>query len=143
MQSLRDCPSVTAFALFGKGQLLLDLEAGGARGSSGLRLSAADRDAVLSLGDDNVSSFGDHAQLTRLQMKFDPLTRARRQMDALKATQRAKGSTRTVGKFQVQLRDLVSSERPSVGDRDGDVQRLARIELCLRHRQGPILKLCI
>src|SRR6202044_2479536 len=109
----------------------------------GTRLTAADRDGVLTLGDDDVSCFGDHAQITGLQVKFDLLTGVRRQMDALKATQRPNRSARNVRKFQVELDDFVPRDRAAVGYRNGDIQRIAGIDWRLRYSHRVILELRI
>ena len=70
----------------------------------------------MTLGDNNVSAVGDHAQIARLQAELNCLAGGGRQMDALKTAQRANGCTRKVGKFEVQLDDLIALARPGVGD---------------------------
>src|SRR5690348_8080230 len=70
-------------SLFGQHDLSIDPEVAADRGCFGARLPTANRRCIVSLRDDNVPTVRDHAQIARLEVKRNLLTRPRREMKAL------------------------------------------------------------
>src|SRR6185312_12913146 len=107
---------------------------------AGARLSATDGDRVGPLRDDDVAFFGHHAHVPTPQMETNGLARARREVYALKPAQCPQGCAVNVGKFQIQLDDLITGHFASIGDAYRRIEGLARHERRLGQGQVAVFE---
>jgi len=63
---------------------------------------------------DDVSQIGDHAEVTRAQLKVDLLARSRLEMNALKSAKGPAGRAGDIGEPQVEFDDFISGDFSSV-----------------------------
>src|SRR5580658_9845539 len=73
--------------LFGQCILAVNVEVACRNGRCCLGLTSADADRVITLRNDRIAIFRDHAQIARLQVEMNLLACARFEMDALKTAQ--------------------------------------------------------
>ena len=80
----------------------------GNTGRSGIWLTTADADAVVSAGDDGMAVLGHHAQAAVLQLEVNLLACARIEMNALESAESDLGRTRDQWELQIKLHDLIA-----------------------------------
>src|ERR1700757_1208787 len=61
-------------------------------------------------------------------------------MNALKSAKCADGRAGNIGKLQIELHDFVSRDLAGIRNRNGGIQRAARIERCLRQSEIAVLE---
>src|SRR5678816_2249638 len=87
------------------------------RRCSGIGLSSADRNRILSIGDHRFTCLGHHAQVAFFQFEANLLRFSGLQMNTLECTQRTQRSSGNVWEAEINLRHFVSFTLASVCER--------------------------
>src|SRR5215469_16143691 len=97
-------------ALFWQCILAFNVETAADNRRSSVRLTAADADCVIALGDDRIAVFGHHFQIARLQIEVNCLARAGIEMDTLKTSQGDERRSFDLRELEIELDNLISRE---------------------------------
>src|SRR5580658_5336675 len=115
---IEDSDMNTSPLLFGQCILAVNVEVASRNRRCCLGLTSADADGVITLRNDRIAIFRDHAQIARLQVEMDLLARAQFEMDASKAAQSNARSSLDLGELEIELHHLITRGLANIGDRD-------------------------